>query len=46
MSTNGQTHTDLIWSIQFDKSGAIIGIAVLAVLGLLVVVLVRRRKKA
>ena len=45
MSTNVQTHTDLIWSIQFDKTGALIGVITIALLVVPVVVFARRRKK-
>jgi MYXO-CTERM domain-containing protein len=45
MSTNGQTHTDFIWSIQTDGPAVLISIAMLALVVALVVVLLRRRRK-
>ena len=40
-----QTHTGLIWSIQFDKNGFLVIVATIAVLVVLGVVLAKRCKK-
>lgn len=45
MNTNMQRHTDFIWSIEWDKSGILIAVAALAVVGLLLVLFVRRRQR-
>ncbi|HEV2394161.1 MAG TPA: LPXTG cell wall anchor domain-containing protein [Verrucomicrobiae bacterium] len=45
MNTNVQTHTDFIWSFQFDKGAAAVTIGLALVALVVLVVLARKRKK-
>ena len=45
MNTNAQTHTDLIWSFQFDRTAATIMIALAVVALVVLVAFARKRKK-
>ena len=45
MNTNAQAHNDLIISLQFDKSAAIILAAAILVAVVLVILFARKRRK-